>query len=244
MNIFCANLSQNQWNHDNRDSTLPVGQIGHGMRKYEKNQIQNWSKINHVHFCAVYMKANDIANFIRHYLFLRTNFAGEYRPLESLRAEVNALTGWDPQAITNAIGRLKKAGEVEQKKTLYRPNPKVGNRFGAYYKNTYEGKEPPYSDEQLALIEELKKIAHTRLLPSNQQEFDEMQAAEEDEVEDMVALMKIEKLEQELSQERQKAEERYQNLMEKMELLVSCIMQDDLTQAKKLATVIPFRVGK
>lgn len=227
------------------------------MRTYEKNQIQSWSKINHAYLCAVYFKAKDIVNFIRHYFYLRMNFAGEYSPQQgSLRAEISALTGWAPTAITNAIVKLKSSGELEQEKNLYRPNPRVSNRFGAYYKNRYNAKELSFDDpRQQAMFDELEKIIHTRLLPSNQKEADELQAAEEEEAENMLALAKIERLEETVREQndilkvqsdtlknQNDALKNMEDLLRELLTKVSPDIQAEATQ--KLATVIPFRMGK
>jgi len=171
------------------------------MRTHDRNKIHNnWAKLNHVHYCAIYFKAKDIQNFIRHFLFLCMNFAGEYKSGSgSLRADIISLTRWDRRAITNAITRLKASGEIERVNSgVYRLNPAIANRFGFIFKNRYEGKEPDYeTDPSLKyMVDALQKLIHTRSLPASRDEYEKMRETELNEADEMVALMKIERLEQ------------------------------------------------
>lgn len=177
-------------------------QDGQGMTKYRKNPITIWTKTNHIHFCAVFLKAKDVLNFIRQYLFLRLDFNGEYYSEQTLRASIVALTGWNPEVITNAIAKLKKSGEIERvNPNHYRFNPDIGNRYRYGFRSKYNGLQPFYDERHQKLIDDLeKKIRHTRLsVPLDREDMDAITGAEEEEIETMVALAKIENLERTLA---------------------------------------------
>lgn len=192
------------------------------MTDYRINKIRNFTKLDHKHHCAVALKAKDVGNFIRHYLYLRSTFAGEFRYDESLTGSIVRLTKWTPKVITNAIARLKKDGEIERvKANLYRLNPDISNRHGYTFTSRYAGLSPSYSKDQLDLITALEKeIKHTRSLPQNQTEMDQLQMAEEEEIENMavVAAMKvtIENLEERV--------ERQNTTLERFEILLKKIL--------------------
>lgn len=172
------------------------------MTEYRKNKITPWTKINHLHYCAVYLKASDVPNFIRQYLFLCLDFSGEYYSEQSLRASIVELTGWCGKVITNAITRLKDQGEIERiNQSHYRFNPDIANRHRFGFRSKYKGLEPTYDQRQKNLIEVLeKKIRHTRsTIPHNQSDFDEHMLAAEEETLEMIALAKIENLERTLA---------------------------------------------
>jgi hypothetical protein len=167
------------------------------MTKYRKNEITVWSKTNHIHYCAVFLKAKDVANFIRQYLFLRLDFSGEYYSEQTLRGSIVALTDWDAEVITNAIAKLKKSGEIERiNSNHYRFNPDIANRYRFGFRSKYQGSQPVYDSRQQKLIDSLEKqTRHTRpTIPQSQHEMYAMEEAEQKEIETMVALRKIDEL--------------------------------------------------
>jgi len=99
------------------------------MRKLVRQQIKRYTKLNHIHFCAVALKAKDIQNFVRHFLFHINNPKNEPQCVETLLSTIVSLTGWCAKAISNSITRLVSEGEFERVSShIIRLNHDIANQ--------------------------------------------------------------------------------------------------------------------
>lgn len=140
------------------------------MHNYVDQEIHNFTKLDHVHHCAIALESHDIQNFVRHFLYLINNWQNAPETEETIRATIVRLTGWKPQSITNAIAHLIRIGElvrVNEHRVML--NTKVGNkgRSTRVY-SEYNGNPLRYSERQQELIDELRQLIrkHTSNLPS------------------------------------------------------------------------------
>jgi hypothetical protein len=99
---------------------------------------------------------------------------------ESLRSTIARLTGWNANAITNAITELIKKGElVRINDKSVKLNHKLANKFPAYgYLFEYRACQFKYTDAQENLIAELKTLIRKSDVPENAHEDEEKREAE------------------------------------------------------------------